>query len=159
MIFCVFLTALMIMNSFSSSSVGPMVNATDVLQPKRLIVLTISPPPRVWTFPRSPTDATTFPTTREILVENGGTMWARINRKFCLRSRLPRQFRHLLHAANLLHGTHGFTSLPKKGVLRIFFCPEKSWRIRPSLNPRIWVLKGSTLPLDHRSRWSWITCL
>ena len=30
--------------------------------------------------------------------------------------------------------------------------PEKSWRLRPGLNPRTWVLKGSTLPLDHRSR-------
>jgi hypothetical protein len=28
--------------------------------------------------------------------------------------------RDLLHAANLRHGTHGFTSLPKEGVLRIF---------------------------------------
>jgi hypothetical protein len=26
----------------------------------------------------------------------------------------------LLHAANLRHGTDGFTSLPKEGVLRIF---------------------------------------
>jgi len=26
-------------------------------------------------------------------------------------------FRDLLHAANLRHGTHGFTSLPKEGVL------------------------------------------
>ena len=33
-----------------------------------------------------------------------------------------------------------------------FFRPEKSWRLRPGLNPRTWVLKGSTLPLDHRSR-------
>jgi len=37
-----------------------MVNATDVLQPSRLIVLTLFPP-RVWTFPRSPTDAPTSP--------------------------------------------------------------------------------------------------
>jgi len=27
----------------------------------------------------------------------------------------------LLHAANLRHGTDGFTSPPKEGVLRIFF--------------------------------------
>jgi hypothetical protein len=32
-----------------------------------------------------------------------------------------------------------------------FFRPEKSWRLRPGLNPRTWVLKGSTLPLDHQS--------
>ena len=29
-------------------------------------------------------------------------------------------FRELLHAANLRHGTDGFTSPPKEGVLRIF---------------------------------------
>jgi hypothetical protein len=33
----------------------------------------------------------------------------------------------ILHAANLRHGTHSFTSLPKEGVLWIFFFrPEKS---------------------------------
>ena len=37
-----------------------MVKATDVLQPKRLIVLTLFPP-RVWTFPRSLTDASMSP--------------------------------------------------------------------------------------------------
>ena len=30
-------------------------------------------------------------------------------------------FRDLLHALNLRHGTDGFTSSPKEGVLRIFF--------------------------------------
>ena len=30
-------------------------------------------------------------------------------------------FRYLLHAVNLRHGKNGFTSLPKEGVLRIFF--------------------------------------
>ena len=30
-------------------------------------------------------------------------------------------FRDVLHAANLRHGTDGFTSPPKEGVLRIFF--------------------------------------
>ena len=30
-------------------------------------------------------------------------------------------FRDLLHAVNLRHGTNGFTSLPKEGLLRIFF--------------------------------------
>ena len=35
--------------------------------------------------------------------------------------RLSLKFRDLLHAANLLHGTDGFTSPPKEGVLRIFF--------------------------------------
>ena len=72
--------------------------------------------------------------------------------EFCLK--LPDfhvTFRDLLHAVNLRHGTNGFTSLPKEGVLRIF-SPRKIRRIRPGLNPRTWVQKASTLPLDHRSR-------
>ena len=56
----------------------------------------------------------------------------------------------LLHAANLRHGTNGFTSPPKEGILRIFL-PLKIWRLRAGLNLRTWVLKASTLPLDHRS--------
>jgi hypothetical protein len=35
-------------------------------------------------------------------------------------------FRDILHAVNLRHRTHSFTSLPKEGVLRIFFALEKS---------------------------------
>ena len=95
--------------------VGPVANATDVLQPSRLIVLTLFP-----TFPRSPPGTSAFPAMQEIPVAKGGTMWERINRKFCLKLQLPRQFRDLLHAANLRHGTHGFTSLPKEGLIRIF---------------------------------------
>ena len=49
------------------------------------------------------------------------------------------------------HGTNGFTSLPQGGVLRIF-SPLKIRRLRPGLNPRTWVPKASTLPLDHRNR-------
>jgi hypothetical protein len=64
--------------------------------------------------------------------------------------RHPRKFRDLLHAANLRHGTDSFTSPPKEGVLKIFFA-LKIRRLRPGLNPRTWVLKASTLPLDHRS--------
>ena len=60
-------------------------------------------------------------------------------------------FRDLLHAANLRHGTDGFTSPLKEGVLRIFSY-LKIRRLRPGLNPRTWVPKASTLPLDHRSR-------
>ena len=116
-------------SGYSSSSpppsVGPVVSATDVLQPKRLIVLTLFPRVFRRSHVRRQMPSRPSPMTREILVVKGGTMWARINRKFCLRLRLPRQFRDLLHAANLRHGTHGFTSLPKEGVLRIF----SPWKI------------------------------
>ena len=60
-------------------------------------------------------------------------------------------FRDLLHAANLRHGNDGFTSPPKEDELRIF-SPLKIRRLRPGLNARTWVLKGSTLTLDHRSQ-------
>ena len=33
-----------------------------------------------------------------------------------------------------------------------FFSPWKIRRLRPGLNPRTWVPKASTLPLNHRSR-------
>jgi hypothetical protein len=53
------------------------------------------------------------------------------------------------------HGTDGFTSPPKEG-----FFARKIRRLRPGLNPRTWVPKASTLPLDHRSRYSdTIMCL
>jgi hypothetical protein len=34
--------------------------------------------------------------------------------------------RDLLHAVNLRQGTHSFTSLPKEGMLRIFYARKKS---------------------------------
>jgi hypothetical protein len=54
----------------------------------------------------------------------------------------------LLHAVNLRHGTDGFTSPPKEGVLRIL-SPLKNHRPRPGLNPRPWV---QWQPLHHRGR-------
>ena len=62
-------------------------------------------------------------------------------------------FKDLLHAVNLRYGTNGFTSLPKEGVLRIFSL-WKIQRLRLGLNPRTWVPKASTLPLDRWSRFS-----
>ena len=44
-------------------------------------------------------------------------------------------FRDLLHAVNLRHGTNSFTSLPKEGVLRIFFAlknPTASAGVEPA---------------------------
>jgi hypothetical protein len=40
--------------------------------------------------------------------------------KFCLNAEFHVTFRDLLHAVKLRHGTDGFTSPPKEGVLRIF---------------------------------------
>jgi len=66
-----------------------------------------------------------------------------VGEKFWPRIRLPRNSRDLLYAANLRHGTDGFTSPPKEGVLRIF-SPLKIRRLRPGLNPRTWVPKANT---------------
>jgi hypothetical protein len=71
--------------------------------------------------------------------------------KFCLNADFHVTFRDLLHFVKLRHGTDGFTSPPKEGVLRIF-SPLKFRRLRPGVNPRTWIPKASTLPLDHRSR-------
>jgi len=42
-------------------------------------------------------------------------------RKFSLNAEFHVTFRNLLHAVQLRHGTDGFTSPPKEGMLRIFF--------------------------------------
>jgi hypothetical protein len=52
-------------------------------------------------------------------------------------------------------GTDGFSSPPKEGVLRIF-SPLKIRRLRPGLNPRTWVPKASTPPLDHRRLYTYM---
>ena len=146
-----------------------MANAPNVLQPYWLIVLPLDVPDitaslllwgpsgqrwrRLWTFLFS--NVPTFATSRlqEILAAKFGTTWTRNGRWI-----LPEMpdfhitVRGLLHALNLRHGTDGFTSPPKEGVLRIF-SPWKIQRLRSGLNPRTWVPKASTLPLDHRSRY------
>jgi len=58
------------------------------------------------------------------LLAGGGTLRGReMFRQSWPRIRLPRNSRDLLHAANLRHGTDGYNSPPKEGVLRIFFRP------------------------------------
>jgi hypothetical protein len=51
----------------------------------------------------------------------------------------------LLHAAKLRHGTDGFTSPPKEGVLWIFMSAEKIRRLQSSLNPRTRVPEASMI--------------
>ena len=80
-------------------------------------------------------------------------MREKMTEEFCLK--MPDfhvTFRDLLHAVNIRHGTDGFTSPPKEGVLRIFFALKNSNGIGRVLNPRTWVSKASSLPLDHLSR-------
>jgi hypothetical protein len=86
------------------------------------------------------------------LAAEGGTLRGReMYRQISSGIQLPRNSKDLLHAADLWHVTDGFTSPPKEGVLRIF-SPLKIRQLWPGLNPRTWVPKTSTLPLDHWSR-------
>jgi hypothetical protein len=57
--------------------------------------------------------------------------------------------RVLLHAANLRHGTDGFTSPPKEGILWIFFARK----IRRLRTRELGYQRSACLPLDHRSRY------
>ena len=87
--------------------------STRALQPSRLIV-------------RSALDVPTFATKRLHASPSDSTqrwkveLWARNVRKFCLNSEFHIIFRDHLHAVKLRHGTDGFISPPKEGVLKIF---------------------------------------
>jgi len=56
---------------------------------------------------------------REHPAAEGGT-GQEMSRKFCLNSDFHVKFRDLLRTVKLRHGTDGFTSPLKEGVLRIF---------------------------------------
>ena len=75
-------------------------------------------------------------------------LWERNCRKW----RLPRHFWVLLHAVNLRHGTDGFTSPPKEGVLRIFSPEKKSDGFGRVWTRELGYQRPARSPLDHRSR-------
>jgi len=65
---------------------------------------------------------------RPLAAEGGTLRGQEMFRQISSRIRLPRNSRDLLHAANLRHGTDGFTCPPKKGVLifsQITFITQK----------------------------------
>jgi hypothetical protein len=74
--------------------------------------------------------------------------------KFCLNAELHVTFRDLLHAVKLRYGTDGFTSPPKKCVLRIFFGLEIR-QLRPGLNQETWVPKTSTTEAAVKGHGDW----
>jgi hypothetical protein len=107
--------------------------ATDVPQPSWLFV-----PPAL----DVPTLATRcLRAYRRVPHSSGGswTLWAENeDRQFSLKCRLPRYILGIFYMPQICDmGTHGFTSLPKEGVLKIF-PPLKIRRLRPGLNPRTW---------------------
>ena len=79
----------------------------------RVVCHCFPPPLDVLTF--AP-DASTSSTTREILAAKCGTLGDR----WPVILLTIHAVRDLLHAANLRHGTDGFTSPPKEGALKIF---------------------------------------
>ena len=88
----------------------------------------------------------------ETLVVKGGTTWAKNGRWILTENaRLPRNIQGSFTCRKSTTWENDFTFLPKEGVLRIF-SPWKIRRLRPCLNPRTWLPKASTLPVDHRSR-------
>jgi hypothetical protein len=94
-----------------------------------------------WTFQLWPQDAPAPTDAFRTPAAEVGTYGRGRTGKFCLNADFHGTFRDLLRAANLRHRTHGFTSLPKEGVLRIF-SPLKIRRLRPGLNPRTWGTRG-----------------
>ena len=75
--------------------------------------------------------------------------------KFCLNAEFHATFRDLLHDVKLRHAKTWDRRLyfPSEGRrAEDFIRHKKSDRFRPGANPRTWVPKASTLPLDHRSR-------
>ena len=68
--------------------------------------------------------------------------------------RLPHKFRYLLHVANLRHGTDGFTSPPKEGVLRIL--RPKNPTVSAGFEPANFCTKGqhaTPRPPKLTSKW------
>jgi len=78
-------------------------------------------------------------------------LWARNFREFCLNADFHVTFGDLLNAVKLWHGTDS-VYFPSEGRCAEDFFALKIWRLRSGANPRTWVPKASTLPLDHRSR-------
>jgi len=79
---------------------------------------------------RSGLDVPTFATRRlhacHLARAPSGGRWKcgrEMSGKFCLNADFHVTFRDLLHTVKLRHGTDGFTSPPKEGVLRKFFSP------------------------------------
>jgi hypothetical protein len=86
-----------------------------------------------------PTSATRCPHVRHDTRDPSGGRW-NCGREYCpvifaeMTTSTP--FRDLLHAANLRHGTDGFTSPPNEVVLRIF-SPLKTRRLRSETDNKI----------------------
>ena len=66
--------------------------------------------------------------------------------------RLPRKFRDFFFTYRKSTTWDRRLYFPSEGRLAENFFALKIRRFQPGLNPRAWILKDSTQPLDHRSR-------
>ena len=121
----------------SSSSVGPVADATDVLQPRRLIVLILSPSPACLDVPTFAARYLHFHNdARDPSSESTGNFAWRYD--FHVKSGIF----YMPQICDM--GLKALLPLRRKACWGLFR-PEKSKRLRLGLNPRTWVLKGSTL--------------
>jgi hypothetical protein len=87
----------------------------DVLQPFRLIVLTL-----LWKFTLAPPGAPTSPAMQETSSRETGNCGREMSGNFANKWHFHAKCRDLLHTANLRHEADSFTSPLKEGTLRIF---------------------------------------
>ena len=89
----------------------------------------------------------------ETLVVKGRTDWP-INDRWILseNARLPRNIQGSFTCRKSTTWDKRLYFPSEGSRAEDFFSPWKNRRLRPGLNPRTWVPKASTLPLDHRSR-------
>ena len=89
----------------------------------------------------------------ETLVVKGGTTWAKNGRLiFHENARLPGNIQRSFTCRKSTTWDKRLC-LPSEGRrTEDFFALKNPTAFRPGLNPRAWVPKASTLPLDHRSR-------
>jgi hypothetical protein len=119
--------------------------STCALQPSRLIV-------------RSGLDVPTFATRRLHACHHASStqrrkvkLWARNVQTFCLNSDFHVTFRDLFTCRKATTWDRRLYFPSEGRCAENFFRPKKIRRLRPGANPRTWVPKASTLPLDHRS--------
>ena len=140
----------------SSSSLGPVANASDILQPWRLIVLPYPP----LLFLRRPHFCRQVPHTHNDARDPSSERQNCVGDKVLVilpKWRLPHNLGIFYVPQIYDMGLTALLPLRRKACWG-FFCPEKSWRLRLGLKPRTRVLKGSTLPLNHWSRVQLLKC-
>jgi hypothetical protein len=101
-----------------------------------------------YTFQLSPPGVSTRVTTRELPAAEGGTVGEKCPGIF-LNADFHVTFRDLLHAMTWDRRLY----FPFEGRRAEDFFALIIRRLKPGANPRTWVPKASTLPLDNRSRY------